>query len=296
MRIVPDYAEPAALMVPFAETELLPLFRRVAVEASGDIGVILVTPDPDRAKAFVREQAHPDRFSIVGAAYDTPWIRDRSPIALRDATGEVRWVLPRLPDFGRAADDRLFAAVSAREAKRGALVLAHGNVVAGPAGVALSSATALVDNGLDGTALDGHAAGLGIRRWLVFPPFAREPSGHADVYVRFLCANLAAVAWPEDAADQHVSLAIEALVRTTLPAVEIIRLPLRADEDGYASPLNWVQIGNRVLVPTYDITPPDDRRTVEAALRGHGFRPSFIASPTRHLGGSLHCLTASIFV
>ncbi len=191
----------------------------------------------------------------------------------------------------------MFAKISTWEMEPCALVLAHGNVVAGPAGVALSTATVLIDNALDRPALDAHAPALGIRRWLVFPPFAREPSGHADIYVRFLRDDVAAVGWPPaNTADRHVSHAIEALLRNALAALEIIRLPLRSDGDGYASPLNWVQIGDHVLVPTYDITPSDDRRIVEAALREHGFRPTFIASPTRKLGGSLHCLTASILV
>jgi hypothetical protein len=85
-------------------------------------------------------------------------------------------------------------------------------------------------------------------------------------------------------------------VSRALPGIEILRLPLRSDGSLYASPLNWVHIGRTVLVPRYPLTTTADIDTIRRSLGRHGFRAQFVDSPTLEFGGSLHCLTASIYV
>jgi hypothetical protein len=88
---------------------------------------------------------------------------------------------------------------------------------------------------------------------------------------------------------------LEARVRCVRPEVEIVRLPMRSDGGLYASPLNWIQLDRTLLVPRYPLTPDADVARVTRDLRRAGFRATFIESSTAELGGSLHCLTASIF-
>ena len=127
--------------------------------------------------------------------------------------------------------------------------------------------------------------------------FAAETTGHADLYARFLHSRLLAVAWSETlAADREVAEELEARVRRALPGIEILRLPLRSQGPLYASPLNWVHVGRTVLVPRYPLTTPADVDTITRSLGGHGFRVELVDSPTLEFGGSLHCLTASVYV
>src|SRR5690606_7303906 len=159
----------------------LPLLEEIALLASAQIGVILLSGDPERSHAFVAAQTRPERFSVISASYDTPWIRDRAPIALRKGR-DVEWVLPRMRPGSRERDDRLFVAITARAARPAPLYVAQGNLVAGPRGLALSTTRILADNGCDAEFLQAQAPAFGIRRWIVFDGFPDEPTGHADVH------------------------------------------------------------------------------------------------------------------
>ena len=294
--IVPDYARPAALMVPHYRCTVRRFLEAIAVAAAEHVGVILLAGDPAETQSFVARQKRPERFSIVTGSFNTPWIRDRAPIALR-RRGAVAWVLPRLPKSGRTADDQLFPMISARQNRPAPLLLAQGNLVAGPRGVALSSTRVLSENGLSSPAdLASFMGALGIRTWVVFEPFPDEPTAYADVHVRFLKPNLAAIAWhPKDDVLQDRAAKIEQLVRSRLPRTRFLRLPLRRSGDRYASLLNWVQIGRNLIAPHYRMTRDSDLAEASAALQEEGFQVQFIAAPTLKWGGAIHCLTASIF-
>ena len=202
-----------------------------------------------------------------------------------------------MPKSSRTADEELFTIISARKSRPAPLLLAHGNLVAGPRGLAVSSTRVLGENGLSGPAdLAPFMGALGIRTWVVFEPFPDEPTAHADVHVRFLKPDLAAVAWhPGEAALQVKAAKIEELVRSRLPRTRFLRLPLRRSGDRYASLLNWVQIGRNLLAPRYRMTPDKDLAEASATLQAEGFQVRFIAAPTLKWGGAVHCLTASIF-
>ena len=294
--IVTDYARPTALMVPHYETDVRDLLERVAVLASQSIGVILLTQAPALTAAFVQAQPRPDHFSTVRAVFDTPWIRDRSPIAVRVGRS-IRWVLPRYADGDRELDAALFGAISGREWQESPLVLEHGNLVAGPGGLAFSSTRVLAQNpAVDRRALRAHARTLGIRRWTLFRALPSDPIGHADTYVRFLRPGLAAIACSDSAEGRSVTSSIEGVLERYAPQTRVLHLPLRSGDGFHASPLNWIQIGRHLIVPTFAETADADRAFVEARLRAEGFGVDFVESPTSHLGGSVHCLTASVYV
>ncbi len=285
-------------MVPHGGDDTIrPLLERIASAASEKIGVILLSPEPGATQKFIETQSMPQRFSVVGAHYDTPWLRDRAPIAIREA-GEIRWALPRLPQPDRQRDDKLFEMISARPASLAPLLVAQGNLVAGPRGIAISTDRLLRENDLSQAgALDPIAPELGIAHWIVIEPFPDEPTGHADVHVRFLRPDLMAVAWhASDAEVQKRARAIESAVRAVMPRIRILRIPLQRSGNRYASLVNWIQIGRHLLMPVYELTTEACFADARALLTAEGFHVHPIDSPTLALGGSLHCLTASIFV
>lgn len=284
-------------MVPHYRSTILTVLEAIAAFAARVIGVVLLSSDPEFTRAFVATQPHPERFSVVTAPFDSPWLRDRSPVAIRQGGG-YRWAVTRLTPMNRPLDDVLFSRISRPRLDTVPIVLAHGNIVAGPRGVALTTDRVLADNpGADVASLSPAVAQLGIRRWIIVRSFAGEMTGHTDVYARFLRPGLLAVAWSETLAeDRDVATDLEARVIRALPGIEILRLPMHSEGRHYASPLNWVQIGRTLLVPRYALTPPDDTERIARSLRGAEFKSEFIDSPTEEFGGSLHCLTASIYV
>ena len=295
--VIPDYRMPDAVMVPHYRGDLTSLLEEIATRVSRHAGVILLSGDTRFSKAFVAGQAHPRHFHIVGAPFDTPWIRDRSPVAIRDRDG-VRWCIPRSNIAGRPHDDRLFHAIcTARHPVIPIEHLPHGNLVAGPGGVMLVTRDALAANRIRLTDLEACGPLLGVRRWLVFSGFANETTGHADVHVRFLSPRLAAVAWNLSVkADRARAQRLIDQIGDCLPKVKVLQIPIRSRGMRYASLVNWIQLGRRLVLPRYDLTPAEDIETTNRMLREHGFHCEWIYSPTLALGGSLHCLTASVFV
>ena len=291
--IVPDYRRPGAIMVPHTHLEITGLTESIAAWVSRQCGVILLSGDLGFSQAFVAAQSRPEHFSIITAPSNTPWLRDRSPIAVRTRRG-YRWVIPQMPAMDRPLDDALFERISGRPVETAPIELPHGNLVAGPKGITLITERAL--SGVSRHELDRAAPVFGVRQWVVIPDFDNELTGHADVHARFLGPGLVAVAWSEtDPEDREHALVIEKRVRALLPQVTVLRIPLRNDATHYASPVNWLQVGRQLLLPRYDLTPADDVEAISTTLRDAGFVPSFVYSPTLEYGGSLHCLTASLY-
>ena len=294
--IVPDYTRPDALMVPHGGESSDDVLTCCAVTAAEHIGVILLSDDPLASRAFIDRQRYPQRFTIVSAELDTPWIRDRAPFAVSTAS-EYEWVLPKVPGDDRPMDSALFENISAQSLRVCPSFLSGGNLVAGPNGLALSTTQVLVENDCDNArALRDAGHALGIRRWLFFPPFREELSGHANVHVRFLAPDLFAVSWSMSREeDRRIAAEIEKVLGEVLPAARSLRIPMRSGGSRYASPVNWVQIDRDLLVPRFDMTSDEDCDSIRAILEGAGFRVHFVHSPTEQFGGSLHCLTASIY-
>lgn len=295
--IVADYARPSALMVPHYGVTIIDTLEGIAAAAARWTGVILLSGDPERSHRFIERQPCPERFSVVGAEFDTGWIRDRSPIAIR-RRGGYDWVLPRRPPSERERDDVLFERITARPLGTSPLFVPQGNLVAGPRGAVFSTTQVLRENGLaEETDLIPFSRALGVGKWVVFEPLEGEMSGHADMYLRFLRPNLMALGWPlYNARGQKTASAIETRAVAALPGLRILRIPVRARENAYASPLNWIQIGRELLVPRYPITPDEDLEHIAGLLAAAGFHAHFIESPTLAFGGSLHCMTASVYI
>ena len=296
--IVPEYEVPDALMVPHYGMSPIELMENIATAASRSVGVILITPDPDYTRAFIERQQDPERFSILIAASNTAWIRDRAPIPVRNNGAGVQWYLPRLPDDDREADANLFETICTHPTRLSPFTMARGNLVSGPSGLALSSNQLFDENtGVGMQDMPGGARQLGIHRWIVFKPFTEELTHHADVHVRFLSSELAAVAWNLSVEkDRELAENLAMQLAESLPGLRILHIPIRSDGARYASLLNWIQLGKTVLMPRYELTESSDIDETRRLLEGEGYGVTFIDSPTLETGGSLHCLTASVYM
>lgn len=296
--LVPEYEVPDALLVPHYGITSIDLLEHIATAAAEHVGVILLSPDPEATRKFIATQPDPARFSHLIAASDTAWIHDRAPVAVRRADGRITWHLPRWPGDERRADAALFESISVHPMEPTLLHLARGNLIAGPGGLALSTRQLLAENAQpSATPLREGARQLGIRRWIVFTPFTHELTHHADVHVRFLSETLAAVAWNRSLArDRTLAEDLERQLRDAVPGLRVLRIPIRSQTSRYASLLNWIQLGTALLIPHFELTPEEDLLETRELLEALGFKLQFIESPTLESGGSLHCLTAPVYL
>ncbi|PIP02352.1 MAG: hypothetical protein COX55_05800 [Zetaproteobacteria bacterium CG23_combo_of_CG06-09_8_20_14_all_54_7] len=295
--VITDYRIPDALMVPHYQCDLTSLLEEIASRVSRYCGVILLSSDSAFSQAFIETRERPDHFSIVTAAFDSPWIRDRSPVAIK-VKGAVRWCIPLAVQDERPNDNQLFHTICATKHPLSPIpFLPQGNMVVGSRGLMLVSNDVLKHNHFTVNDLENCKAALGIRHWLVFSGFSKEMTGHADVHVRVLKANLIAVAWNlSSKSDRNRCESLIQQIKNYDATIEIIKIPIRSDGNRYGSLVNWLQIGKRLLLPRYDITVRCDISETTALLSHHGFTVEYIYSPTLHYAGSLHCLTASIYI
>lgn len=293
-RLVPDYAVPDALCVPFWGFDVRDTLESVARAAARHCGVILITPDPAGARAFVETTDHPGHFGIVAGAFDSPWLRDHAPISV--ACGDrMHLVRPTRPEGTRKHDLALFETILPGARDVTGHHVAGGNLVGGPRGLGFSTTDVLLENGLTEAApLMETGRQLGLEHWQFLTPFPDDISAHADCMLRFLGPDLCAICERDDTPEaREVSTEMRARLTELCPEIGILPLPCAA-ADVFNSPMNWIQLGRCLLLPVFD--QPDPLAAArEQALREAGFDPVAIPAMTEGLGGALHCLTATIF-
>lgn len=293
--IVPDYALPDAVCIPYWRFDIRETLEELARLAATRTGVILIGPDPLAAQEFATSTGMADHFGIVAGAYDSPWMRDHAPIALRDGEA-LWWIRPKRPDFAeRKLDPELFHQIMPRARGPTDLNIAGGNLVAGPNGLTISTHALLAENPQAKDA-DFRAAGaqLGITDWLFVPPFADDISAHTDSMIRFLRPDLCAIARRvDDPAAAQVSETLHAAIAFNQPEMKTLMLPVTARQGAFTSPLNWIQLDDLLIIPDFGVDPNADLRQV--LLENQGFRVETVPCPTTGLGGALHCITASVF-
>jgi hypothetical protein len=190
-----------------------------------------------------------------------------------------QWILPKTgEEADRPRDKRLYREVVTHPLEEAPLILSRGSLIGGPNGLALSSDNVLIENKLAGEEeLKNHQKYFGIRKWLVFTSFPSEETGHADIYARFLSPRLLTVVKSQtNQVDSIISDMLIAMVRKAAPEIEIVEFPLRSDGSCYASPLNWLQFGDTILVPDYPLTTDKDKDDIARALASKGFKTVFI--------------------
>lgn len=295
LSLVPDYARPDALCVPFWRFRIEATLRQVARRAARHVGVILIGPDRDLAESFIAQEPLGQRMVFVPGGFDTPWLRDHAPLAVEGPDG-LRLFRPRRPETSRQHDAQLFAQILAAPSTETPIHIAGGNIVAGAHGLAVSTYDLVGENETDNAAIMAPVAeAFGVRHWILTPKFDDDISGHTDSMVRFLSPDLCAVCTRPDRPDLAGQIdTLVAELQEAAPGMEVLRIPAGTSGGVFCSSLNWIQLGRTVLVPHFpgDTAPG---RAVAAALRAKSYRVVLIPCPTTELGGALHCLTASVF-
>ena len=295
--ILPDYIVPAALIVPHLQADIIHVLEHIARSASNEVGIILVTQNMDAAANFVNDCTYPDHFSIITAPLNSPWIRDLSPfICRRKKTLYYIQPLPHMP--GREKDSVLYTTITRQKLENLPLNMPQGNLVAGPAGIALSTDRFFTDNNFNQDVdLKPFKKQLGIRDWYFFPPLDKDLIAHADCYTRFLSPTELAIGIA-DGHLEHTSymMALVEALKKEIKNLQIYQLPITAHKQTIASPLNWIQLDKVLLVPEYPGTTKVQKHQILETLTSAGYTINFIPSPTAELGGALHCLTASVYV
>lgn len=294
-RIVEDYALPDALCVPVWRFDIRDTLERIAHAASSHLGVIVIGPDPEILQDCIARAPRPDHCAMVTGAFDSPWLRDHAPIAVR-ASEIIEFVRPRRGADHRRNDTVLFETIFRTRGSYTDHVLASGNVIAGPDGLAVSTTAVLADNGLsDPGPLSRDAARLGIRDWVFVPPFPDDISRHSDCMLRFLAPDLCAVLMRLDSAGaSDVSYEMVERMKALRPDIKILPLTPIASGGAFDSPINWIQIGRHLLVPDFGLGVGLTGKAAQLLTR-HGFEIVPIAAGTSRMGGALRCLTASVF-
>ncbi len=294
--LIPDYVPIDALLVPHLHVAVRPVLESIARAACSHTGVILVSDDPVASAEFAKSCPVPEHLSVVAASPDTPWIRDLSPFpVVRDQS--LHWLqpMPHLPD--RERDSALFQTITRRPMEPVPYRMPRGNVVAGPDGLMLCTTRFFSDNDLQPSAdLDALKGQMDVRTILFFPPLPMDSIAHADCYVRFLspaCVALARV--PEQPRFQADMNRLADLLSERLPGLTVLWVPVGVGEETIASPLNWIQLGTRLLIPDVPELSAPEKKELTRSLAGKGFQATWLPSPGIQAGGSLHCLTASIF-
>ena len=294
--LIPDYIHPDALLVPHLHVAVRPILECIAAAACSETGVILISDDPVSSVRFAQSCPVPNHLTVVAACPDTPWIRDLSPFPLiRD--NSLHWLQPEphLPD--RERDAALFQTITRLPMEAVRYQMPRGNVVAGPCGLILSTTRFFADNNLDPSSdIDTLKQQMGVTSMMFFPALPMDSIAHADCYARFLsptCLALARI--PDQPRFQATMTQLGDVLSSRLPGLSVLWVPVKAGADTIASPLNWIQIGPRLLVPDVPELSVQERAELKQDLTRQGFHVSWIPAPDIELGGSLHCLTASFF-
>ena len=293
--IVPDYELPSAMAVALHTFDTQRTLETLAVEMAHHVGVLLIGPDGPDLHAFANGQPVPERFAVVTAEYESPWLRDHGPIAVRSMDG-VHQILPRLNHVKRPKDVVLFESLMATPCEQTSLFLHAGNLVRGPNGIAISTNDLLGLNGLtDMAQLDPSARQLGVNHWVVVDAFSDDASKHTDCMVRFLSPTLCAVVRRSDNAKacQTIDFLMGEL-QQLIPDLRFLEIQAKATGAHFDSPVNWVQLGQTILLPRFGADDPNCQGAADS-VAAEGYVPVFIDCATKGLGGGLHCLTASIY-
>lgn len=297
-RALPDYSKPDAIMVPHYKCSITPLLEEIVQSIAPLCGVILLSPCRTLSEEFVAMQNYSHHYSVITASFDTPWIRDRSPFAIATENGIV-WCLPQVGIMdGRPYDDVLFSQICSNATFLSPIdFLPQGNMVVGDEGVTFVTDQVLILNQINISQLNMQKEKLGVKKWIVFSGFENEVTGHADVHVRSLGPKLIAVAWNLSSEDDRKTIqSLIDKIRIYDKSINILRIPIRSSGKKYASLVNWIQIGSHIIIPRYDLTTKEDINDTTKLFEKYHFTVEYIYSPTLEEGGSLHCLSASIYV
>jgi agmatine deiminase len=144
----------------------------------------------------------------------------------------------------------------------------------------------------------------GATDWMVFKPLAGEPTGHLDMFMTLVAADVAVVGAYDPSDDSVNARQLDevasqlAQVRTASGPMRVVRIPMPSHEDGkWRSYTNVIFANDALLVPVYpDVSPELDEKALQiySELLPNRRMVPIDATTLIEKNGSLHCISINV--
>lgn len=302
-RILPGEFEPVArtLVAWPDDAELAHFVGELVAEASGVSEVVIavneVVDRHDIEEVLVDLGADLGAVTYLPVDYTSIWMRDFGPLAVRVGG---RTDVVEFEYFGERNDDRLPAEVAQRLWSTSATELPiefeGGNLLSNGAGICLTSDQLYAHNrGVSKRKLRSmFRRSFGCTELVVLPSLAGEGTGHVDMFATFVSAKRVLLGRYDREEDSENALRLDrAAAMLKRAGLEVIRVPMAANEDGvYRTYTNIAVVNNVVLVPVYPVSREHEAEALEIIGRAFPHRRVVAIDATEaiELGGAIHCV------
>lgn len=309
--LVGDWEPPQALLLVYSDgwpEALLPMLETV----SARMPVVMLVEDgvsPEEAAAAVDgwDLPHRERILPTGLVVDSVWARDYAPLQTWDEKGRLVW-LDAPYDDERPSDDGIpeYLAKRTRRTLEPILYSIDGGSVASSGDQLCVSTIEYFDRNeidwRDEMETLPIMRQLGCATMVLVRALVDEETKHVDAFLQFVSPGVVVISsydprrFPEDAArTDAAAVAVASAAEKMGKSLEIVRVPAPSPEGrDYPSYVNFLQLGDVALVPSYGTAP---RQLQEAAMRALAFAMPDVAlvpipsdAPVSY-GGAVHCLT-----
>jgi len=294
-------------------------FTDLVAAVRGDVTLVGMVADEQRlrsARQALLEAGLPDdsvRFLILRT--NTSCVRDYGPLSVRASDGAIALIdmeYPSRQDMkSRRADDlapvhlgRILGlpVVSVPLRADGGALLTNGE------GLCAASTALLADNvsrGYDRADVSRILTDCaGLRRIVFLEPLQGETTGHVDLFVCFLAADLVVVAQCDPATDAVSARRLDAAaaklasLQTSHGPMRVRRVPMPPKRNGkWRTYTNVLLAGDKLLVPVYSNVEPSLQRQVLDIYRRLMPGRTIIginADTLAQTGGALHCIALNL--
>ncbi|MCO8121789.1 agmatine deiminase family protein [Stieleria sp. TO1_6] len=249
------------------------------------------------------------RFGVQ--PFEVPWFRDTGPLVAATSQGTTVWFdshQSRFDNFQRPVNDALPKLIATRWESQVIPTPLHiegGTLLSNGQGLTIVSKTVIEDNLQYGFELEEIKQELqrvtGASQLLPVPPLIGELTGHVDLFMTFTDPGTLVLSQPDQPGDDNRKMLDHlaeqlATVQVNGQALKIVRIPMRAIENGFANSYTNVIFANGVLlVPSYNAaaTEQEVKATYERLLPDWEIKLidcSWLATK----GGALHCLGSNL--
>lgn len=315
-----EFRPQSALVI--GANELIPLypsiFKDLITALHGRVQVIGIISNDEQLRAgkeLLREVGLPPHaVRFLRFPINTMWIRDFGPFFVRYQDGTIKVVdtdYSAVDDKERWLDDDLPIMIGntlGLEVTSLPLRMEGGNLMFNGDGICVTSTTLPNRNRQRKYSLEQIYGILnkhfGFTTWIYLRELNDEPTGHVDMYMKFLQPNLVVVGEMDPAEDPVNSALLDDAAKTlaendtSLGPLVVERIPMLPPLNGnWRSYLNSIIVNGAILVPTFsDADPAVEKKALDTYRR---LMPSWeiIPIPSDELiekRGALHCLSFGI--
>ena len=264
---------------------------------------------------LVRHRIKPDTLYVAAIRSNSMWIRDYGPIFVRRRNGAVAIVdgeYVRVDQtHERAQDDnvpRQIAEIVALPKVDAPLRMEGGNILTNGEGLCVSTSSLIAGNRFRGydTSAIGRILGayFGFSRWTYVPRLQGEPTGHADMFICFLAADVVLVGRMDPSVDPVNARILDeaarnlAAARTSRGPMQVHRIPMPPRSGpNWRSYTNAILASGVALVPIYsdvDATLQDEALELYATLLPGWKVVGINVDSMVGTRGYLHCVSVNI--